>query len=357
VEYCATSDVIDRVRRRQQRQRQPNVATTNAGGAVAALHGGALLQLESLDFAPDDRPSLGWQRPPDDIANMLQLAAVPTADQVAALPAAHDERRVRPVAVGDAIVDQGKCGSCWAFTAARVFSDRLNRASAGRYGTGPARHRPIRHRHGTGPLNRVSAVRYGTGPALGSAAAEGLHRADCNGLRLRAQVGHCAVGTALDRLQSHGRVRPRRSPPLRRDCTRRCPHLHRTGLTPATSAPGLGSPLSHRHRDCARGTALGLPQSHVDTWRCAAHSAAALSAVLRCIPGATVVAFRATCDWGPPRYNYRLVDGLIQAAKPATEWALSDGCQGASPVYAVATAAASVAARAAGYVATAAASV
>jgi hypothetical protein len=62
-----------------------------------------------------------------------------------------------------------------------------------------------------------------------------------------------------------------------RPCASQLPHLHRgwahpchictgAGLTPATSAPGLGSPLPHLHRDwahpCHICTGAGLAHAH-----------------------------------------------------------------------------------------------
>ena len=55
-------------------------------------------------------------------------------------------------------------------------------------------------------------------------------------------------------LESAPCVHPAAAPPrlhLRRDCAHRCHICTGTGLTPATSAPGLGSPLPHLHWDCA----------------------------------------------------------------------------------------------------------
>ena len=49
-----------------------------------------------------------------------------------ALPAAFDER-TQPSACARVILDQGACGSSYAFAASRVFSDRLCRASGGTF--------------------------------------------------------------------------------------------------------------------------------------------------------------------------------------------------------------------------------
>jgi hypothetical protein len=47
-------------------------------------------------------------------------------------------------------------------------------------------------------------------------------------------------------------VKPIAPPHLHRDWAHPCHLCARTGLTPATSAPELGSPLPHRHRDWSR---------------------------------------------------------------------------------------------------------
>ena len=61
-------------------------------------------------------------------------------------------------------------------------------------------------------------------------------------------------------------------PHLHQDCARRCHIRTRTGPTPPTSARGLGSPLSHLHRDwthcriCTK-SELALPRRHEDSAR------------------------------------------------------------------------------------------
>ena len=78
--------------------------------------------------------SLGRYIPlPPHIWSALPSAREPTAEELLQLPASFDERNSGLACGSYAIVDQGSCGSCWAFAGARVYSDRMCRATNARW--------------------------------------------------------------------------------------------------------------------------------------------------------------------------------------------------------------------------------
>ena len=78
--------------------------------------------------------SLGRYIPlPPHIWSALPSAREPTAEELLQLPASFDERHSGLACGSYAIVDQGSCGSCWAFAGARVYSDRMCRATNARW--------------------------------------------------------------------------------------------------------------------------------------------------------------------------------------------------------------------------------
>ena len=115
------------------------------------------------------------------------------------------------------------------------------------------------HGRAVQPARATAAVRSGAAPAARPPASH----ARCH--RDWAPLGHICSGTGLAPW-----------PHRHWDSAQRCHICSGTGLAPATSAPGLGSPLSHLRRDCAplgrTCEGSGLAPGHICTGLGSAHA-------------------------------------------------------------------------------------
>jgi cathepsin B len=78
------------------------------------------------------RWGLGYIEPTAEELAQMRTAPERSAEELLQVTSTHDERKKMKCPVGQAIVSQGQCGSCWAFASVRAYDDRLCRKSGGK---------------------------------------------------------------------------------------------------------------------------------------------------------------------------------------------------------------------------------